>query len=638
MKLNSLFADHAVFQRDIAIPVWGWTQPLVRVRATLGGTVAETLAGPSGAFLLRLPPQPAGGPHVLVVETPDPTERIEVRDILVGEVWICSGQSNMEMSVGGCLPDPDPADVPDIRMYTVPRVAELDRATDTAGTWRLAVGDEIATFSAAGYYFARRLRRELGVPVGMVNTSWGGTRVEAWMSREALVRWPRTRLHVEEFERRSAAPDYWTGAFGPFGAKVRNAPIMGRFPSDPGNDGEGLGWARPDFDDSAWRSVTLPCVWKAMQDPNNGSYWYRRRVELPAAWRGRDLLFGVGSVDKHDVTYVNGERVGATGKGAEEQFWNVPREYRIPAQVVAGGVATLAVRAFSFAFDGGLIGPAHRMFLRPADGTAADNLRLDGEWLARREHDIGLVVPPAAPMGPGNPNTPHILFDSMVAPLVPYAIRGAIWYQGESNEGNAADYRHLQVAMVEDWRRAWGQGDFPFCAVALASFRHPLPFDERSNWARLREAQLEATRSPGIGLASALDLGDAIDIHPRNKRDVGFRLAQWALAETYGFPVPAMGPRVVGYALETGAVRVRFDHVGSGLVARGGELATFHVAGLDRVFRPATARIEGNTVVASARDVPQPVALRYAWADNPEGCNLYNAEGLPASPFRTDDW
>jgi sialate O-acetylesterase len=305
---------------------------------------------------------------------------------------------------------------------------------------------------------------------------------------------------------------------------------------------------------------------------------------------------------------------------------------------VSGGVAVLAVRAFSFAFDGGLIGPAHRMFLRPADGTAADNLRLDGEWKAQREHDMGIVMPPAAPMGPSNPNTPHILFDSMVAPLVPYAIRGAIWYQGESNEGNAADYRYLQVAMVEDWRRAWGQGDFPFCAVALASFRHPSPFDERSNWARLREAQLEATRSPGIGLASALDLGDTIDIHPRNKRDVGFRLAQWALAETYGFPVPAMGPRFVGYALETGAVRARFDHVGSGLVARGGELATFHVAGLDRVFRPAAARIEGNSVVASSPDVPQPVALRYAWADNPEGCNLYNAEGLPASPFRTDDW
>jgi sialate O-acetylesterase len=249
-----------------------------------------------------------------------------------------------------------------------------------------------------------------------------------------------------------------------------------------------------------------------------------------------------------------------------------------------------------------------------------------------------VVVPPAVPMGPSNPNTPHILFDSMITPLLPYAIRGAIWYQGESNEGNAADYRHLQVAMVDDWRRAWGQGDFPFCAVALAAFRNPTEFDVRSNWALLREAQLDATRSPGIGLASALDLGDAVDIHPRNKRDVGFRLAQWALVETYGRQGPAMGPRYIASTLETGAVRVRFDNVGGGLVARGGELKTVYVAGLDRTFRPATARIEGNSIVASSPEVEQPIALRYAWADNPEGCNLYNAEGLPASPFRTDDW
>lgn len=638
MKLNALFSDHAVLQRNLPIPVWGWTKPLVRVRATLAGHVAETAAGPGGAFLLRLPPLPAGGPHRLTVETPDPLERVDVDDLLIGEVWICSGQSNMEFTTGSALPDPEPADVPEIRMFSVPRVAEYERATDTLGLWRIAVQDELHSFSAVGYYFARRLQKALGVPVGMVNTSWGGTRIEAWMSRDALMRVPRARLHVEEFERRSSTPEYWETAFGPFASQTRDAPVVGRFPSDPGNLGEALGWAQSAFDDSAWRTVALPCNWKGMDDPNNGSVWYRRSIALPPAWKGRDLLLGLGAVDKHDITYVNGERVGATGKNAEESHWNVPREYRIPARLVSSGTVAVAVRAFSFAFDGGLIGPAHKMFLRPVGGSASDTLPLEGAWRVQREHDIGMVVPPAVAMGPGNANTPHILFDSMIAPLVPYAIRGAIWYQGESNAGAPKDYRGLQVAMVDDWRRAWGQGDFPFCAVALAAFRAPTPFDARSEWALLRESQLEATRHPGIGLASALDVGDAIDIHPRNKRDVGFRLAQWALVETYGHQGPAMGPRHVGYTLESDSIRVCFDNVGDGLVARGGELKTVYVAGMDRTFHPAAARIEGNTIVASSSRVAQPVALRYAWADNPEGCNLYNAEGLPASPFRTDDW
>lgn len=639
MKLNALFSDHAVFQRNLSIPVWGWTKPFLRVRATFNGDTAETMSGPTGSFLLRLPPQAAGGPHILTVETPDPSERAAVRDVLVGETWICSGQSNMEFSVGSSQPDPDPADIPEIRMFSVPHVAEMEQARDTAGSWQKAEKDEISLFSAVGYYFARRLHRELGVPVGMINTSWGGTRIEAWTSRDALMRLPRTRLHVEEFERRIAAPAFWQEAFGEFLHTTRQAPlVLGRFPKDPGNEGEGRGWAAPGFDDSAWRTVKLPSVWKSLNDPNNGSYWYRRRVRLPASWTGRDLVLGTGAVDKHDVTYVNGVRVGATGKGGEEQHWNVPRDYPVPAALVKGGEAVIAVRAFSFAYDGGLIGPAHRMRLRPADGQEGDFIALDGEWRAVREHDIGLVVPPAAPMGPGNPNTPHILFDNMVAPLVPYAIRGAIWYQGESNAGAPRDYLAQQVAMVDDWRRAWGQGDFPFAAVQLAAFRQDGPFNPQSEWALLRESQLEATRHPGIGMASALDVGDAQDIHPRNKRDVGLRLAQWALVEAYGRPGPAMGPRPVGHTLEGNSIRVRFDHVGGGLVARDGDLRTVYVAGLDRHFVPAQARIEGNAIVASAPEVPAPVSLRYAWADNPEGCNLYNAEGLPASPFRTDDW
>lgn len=639
MRLCSLFSAHAVLQRELPIPVWGWTRPSLRVRASLGGQTVETLAAGDGAFLLRLPARAAGGPYRLVVETADPAERVEVEDLLVGEVWIGSGQSNMEWTVSRSDPDPDPRDVPALRMFTVGHDANAGRAADVGGGWQPACGAAVSDFSAVGYHFGRRLQEALGVPVGIVNTSWGGTRIETWISREALVRQPRTRREVLAYERRSAEPAFWAHSFGPF---EKGVPVLTRaaldFPADPGNLGEGLGWAAPGFEDSGWRTVTAPGFWQALGDPNNGSWWYRRRVRIPEAWKGRDLLLGIGGADKHDITYVNGVRVGATGQGIETEHWDVARDYPVPAELVAGGEAVIAVRVFSFAFAGGFSGPAHRMKLRPADTPEDAGLALCGAWRARREHDLGLVVPPPLPEGPGNPNTPHILYDRMVAPLVPYAIRGAVWYQGESNAGVAQDYGALQAALIADWRRAWGQGDFPFGLVQLAAYRAPAPFDEQSPWALLREAQLEAARQPGVGMASAIDIGDELNIHPGNKREVGSRLARWALAEVYARPGPAQGPRYTGYTLESGAVRARFDHCGSGLVARGGALQTFFVAGADRRFHPAQARIEGNTVVASSAQVPEPVALRYAWSNNPQGCNLYNAEGLPASPFRTDGW
>ena len=308
-----------------------------------------------------------------------------------------------------------------------------------------------------------------------------------------------------------------------------------------------------------------------------------------------------------------------------------------PAIWSAPGRNVIAVRAYSFVYVGGLTGPAFQMELARAD-ESGPSIPLSGTWRFQMEADLGFVVPPGTALGEGCSNSPHTLFDNMIAPLLPYGIRGAIWYQGESNADAADKYRHLMVEMIRCWRNAWGQGDFPFLQVQLANYMAPAAFQPNSNWALLREAQFQATREPGVGMAVAIDIGDAIDIHPKNKRDVGHRLAQWALSQTYGRPIVPSGPLYSGMMIEGNRIRIQFDHAGRGLVTKNGALKTFVIAGMDRRFVEAEAVIEGNSLVVSSAKVPEPMAVRYAWADNPEGCNLCNIEGLPASPFRTDTW
>jgi sialate O-acetylesterase len=632
MKLASLFQNHAVLQRDLPLPIWGRGEPGEQVTVRLAGHEARTEVDARGHWLLRLPPLPAGGPHTLSVAAP--SGEAEVNDLLVGDVWICSGQSNMEWKLEQCGPEwmADAPTLPQVRLLTVTTQARLGRADSVDGSWKLCTPGTLAEFSAVGGYFGRELHRSLGVPVGLICNAWGGSRVQAWISREALMQDPAGQVEVGFYEShvwntKRAVPNK---TFAEWERTVAS--------KDPGNLGLERGWAGSNFDDSTWSSMLVPSHWQDHGHLHSGIFWFRRTEQVPESWVGHDLELSLGAIDKHDETWVNGELVGSMGWETPDA-WCKHRVYSVPKHLVGPDRrVVIAVRARSHLYLGGLTGPEGFMSLYQAD-NASESLPLNGNWHYSVEHDWGQVIPPEMDWGTENIHSPHILFDNRLAPLIPYGLRGIIWYQGESNAEEADLYRRMLPLMIRDWRHAWGQGDFTFLQVQLANFRAPAKQPGKSAWAELREAQLDVLTVPETGMAVAVDIGKADDIHPRNKRDVGLRLALWALAETYGRGGLPSGPLFSGMRIETGGrVRCSFRHVGKGLVSRGGGLRHFALAGKDRVFHWAEAMIEGETVVVRRETVLEPMAVRYAWADNPEGCNLYNKEGLPASPFRSDSW
>ncbi len=634
MKLVALFSDGMVLQREIPIPVWGWDTAGATVTVELAGNTARAIAGPDGYWKAILPALPAGGPHVLVVRG---SQQAEVRDVLVGEVWLCSGQSNMEWPLSMCAngkAEAAAADFPQIRLFTVTKQAARVPARDVSSTWFVCTPECAAEFSGVGYFFGRELHRRLGVPIGLIHTSWGGTPGQAWTSREAVESDPALRGYAEELHKLLQE--------SPEQIRVRcqrlRADFLRQLPQDKGNRSHAEGWNTCAHDDSGWPTMRLPNYWASAGHPTNGVFWFRLAVDVPPAWAGRPLQLELGAIDKSDETYFNGQRVGGLSWMEDAAAWFTPRVYNVPGALVNGGRNVIAVRVVSNYTGGGLPGPAGVMKLRVADDPGTAPISLAGAWRYCMEQDFGRITKPVQPALPVLQELPSMLFNAMIAPLVPYALRGVIWYQGESNVHDARQYRTLFPVMIRDWRRRWEQGDFPFYFVQLANYAaDPATATAiESRWAELREAQAETRHLPNTGMAVTIDIGEAGDIHPRNKLDVGLRLARLALAQIHGQPVTCRGPRFRAAQREEGALRVRFDHA-EGLRSQCAAIAGFMVAGEDRIFHPAEARIDGMTVVLTSARVPAPVAARYGWADAPV-CTLQNGDGLPAEPFRTDVW
>jgi len=494
-------------------------------------------------------------------------------------------------------------------------------------------------FSAVGYFFGRELNKDLKIPVGLINSSWGGTPAETWTTFKTLENDPDFSAMIERYKAAlsSDAMDNYKKALAAWEKEKGSRKEDDRI-KDPGNKGFEQGWAKSDFNDSDWKAMKLPCMWESQGMNIDGAVWFRKNVEIPEKMAGKDLTITLGSIDDFDVTYFNGTQIGSIGEDTPN-FWSFPRKYTIPANLVKAGANCLAVRVFDHFGGGGFGGQAKDMRI----SLGEDAVDISGEWKFKVEYSVVSSMRPQAPMGPDNPNAPATLFNGMLNPIIPFGIKGAIWYQGCSNVGRAYQYRKLLPAMINDWRNEWAQPgtakDFPFLIVQLANFLAPAEKPEESAWAELREAQsMTASGVKNCGLALAIDIGDAKDIHPKNKQDVGKRLELAALKTAYGQDLVFSGPTYDSMKIDGDKIVLSFKNIGGGLEAKGGDLKHFSLAGEDKVFYWAKAKIDGDKIILSCDEVKKPVAARYAWANNPEGSNLYNKEGLPAVPFRTDTW
>lgn len=622
VSLAGIFSDHMVLQRDIDLPIWGRAAPGEEITITLDEATRTVAADDEGRWRLDLPPQRAGGPTALVVEGQN---TIRLEDVLIGEVWIASGQSNMGMTVASsdnAEAEIAAASAPQIRLYSVPHVISFAPEEEVGGQWRVCSPQTVGSFSAVAYYCGRSLHEELGVPVGLINTSWGGTIIEAWTDRTSLEKCPDL---AAQLQRMDDARGHWEELREKKRASVaamhqmETDAVLAATMSDPA------------LDDATWPEMVVPEWWEKAGLPDfDGLVWFRKSLELPASWAGQDLVLHLGPVDEIDATYFNGERIGGQGSYAEGMVdhWDDPREYGVPGSLVKAGRNLLTVRIIDTARAGGLWGsPAEEMYLTPADAVDAARVSVAGAW--RYQTGPQLFSFPEE----NSPNQPAVLYNAMVHPLIPFAFRGVLWYQGEGNVGQGLLYTDRMQSLIEGWRGLWSQGDFPFYYTQLAPFRYPSssPHLLPQMW----EAQERALRLPNTGMAATTDIGDLADIHPTNKQEVGRRLALWALARTYGRDVVYSGPRYEHMKVEGEALRLHFHHVHGGLASRDHQpLTWFEIAGADSTFVPATAVIDGETVVVSSPQVPEPMAARFGWHQEAEP-NLVNDAGLPALPFRT---
>jgi len=617
-----LISDGMVLQRNAEVNIWGHSPPLQSVEMHFLDSVYRTRSGLSGKWQFTLSGLEAGGPHRLQIVSGEDTAT--VNNILIGEVWVCSGQSQMDMDMNRVRPlyeeEIARAGNPMIRYFEVPPAWNFKGPQKDlpGGKWESISQENILRISAIAYFFADKLYKQYGVPVGMIRASLGGSPAEAWMSADALKEFPE---HLEEarkyrsdnlIEQIRQADNLRTQAW--------HDTLNNR---DKGYQGEA--WQRPETDASAWPVMHLPGYWADQElGEVNGSIWFRKDIDLPKAMDGKPARLNLGRIVDAESVFVNGVFVGSVS------YQYPPRRYHVPEGLLKAGKNSIVVRVISQAGKGGFVPDKPYELV-----VEQDTIDLTGNW----KYQIGTVMPPLAPQTFIRWK-PTGLFNAMIAPLTRFTIRGVMWYQGESNAERPQEYARLFPALINNWREKWGQGDFPFLFVQLHNFMESHEHPTESNWALTREAQMKALLLPNTAMAVAIDLGEWNDIHPLNKKDVSERLVLAARKTAYGEEnVLASGPMYQSMEIRGDSIVLCFSETGSGLAVQdGGELKHFAIAGNDRRFVWARARIDGNHVVVWNENVKNPVAVRYAWADNPEGANLCNREGLPAAPFRTDNW
>jgi len=620
VKLPSVISDGMILQRDSPLKIWGWASPGEKVTVQFDQKKYTAKTGSNGKWQVILPAMPAdGATHTLTFKGKN---TVTVNDVLLGDVWFCSGQSNMvhQMNIHDVTyaRDIEEANFPHIRQFWVPNITNLVAPAEElpSGEWVPAIGDKVRPFSAVAYFFAEALYQKYRIPIGIVNASWGGTPIEAWISEEGfrnfddvlpVLRKNKDTAYVHQTNRTAAQAN----------------------PPRPSND-PGLKstpqWFQPAYQPKGWKPVNIPGYWEDQGIRNlDGVVWYRKEIEVPASMTGKEAGVWLGRIVDADELYINGQRVGGFG------YMYPQRRYKVAPDVLKPGKNLVVVRVTNYGGKGGFVPDKPYCLF-----AGSDTLDLKGTW----HYKVGEVFEPAGPkpQAIAMQNQPAALYNAMVHPLINYNIKGILWYQGESNTARPEEYDALLPALISDWRTRWENPELPFIFAQLPGFMEYNYLPAESNWARHREATLKGLKVPHTAMTVNIDLGEWNDVHPDNKKDVGTRMALAARKLAYNENLIYSGPIYRSASLEGSRITISFDHTGSGLITSDGEApAEFAIAGADKKFRWAQARIEGDRVVVWHDEIPAPRYVRYAWADNPVNPNLYNREGLPASPFRTDD-
>jgi sialate O-acetylesterase len=648
VEMPAIFSDNMVLQQKVKAPFWGKATPGETVLIQAGwGQTAKAKVQNDSLWKVKIQTPKAGGPYQVKINIRDSS--FTFKNVLIGEVWVCSGQSNMEMPMEGWPPRDTIFEAPkeisngqnfNIRFFTVMRDYSDRPKFNCTGEWLVSSPEVVAKFSATGFFFGKKLADELNVPIGLINSSWGGTAVESWMNKKYLGFVDEYKEFVKKIEDSGAERKKlydWLNHF----------PVIDLSGNSDSTKWSGLNFrdsacSTPTYDDSKWKIMDLPGLWEETEVGNfDGAVWFRRKIEIPNSWLNKELVVELGPIDDMDETFINGKLIGVH---EESDSWDKERIYIVPKELINDTILSFAIRVVDNQGAGGLYGDKDKINIHIKDGI--EKISLSGGWkyLIVAEFRSGKFFafgsdadgfasrPPLA--FDLSSATPTVLYNAMIAPLVPYSIKGAIWYQGESNAWKPDLYQTLFTKMIEGWRADWQEGNFPFYFTQIAPFNYGGKIESQ----RLREQQFFTLSVPNTGMAVTLDIGASENVHPGNKKDVGNRLAIWALAKNYNKKVSHSGPIYKSHKIAVDKIILSFDNADGGLVIQEDKsTANFMIAGEDSVFKIANVKIDGKKLLLSNPEITKPIAARYAWSNTPTG-TLFNKKNLPASSFRTDSW
>jgi len=619
IKMPVIFQNNMVLQRDKEVSIWGFAAAGEKIEITLNDEHYSALTGKDGKWHTNFSSHKAGGPYEITLK--GKTKTVVLKNILFGDLWICGGQSNMQFTVdqSGFRLDSSKINNKNLRLFTASIDMDYVPKDDVAGgTWKVASAGSIKYFSAVGYFFGQLLQDSLNVPIGLISDNLGATSVETWMSPDAIKPFSQFNSYYKENLFPNKSFKEVTAEF----EKIKPSWEKNYYLKGQGIDQK---WYLPETDVSDWKTMEVPNWWEDNGYKDfDGAMWFRKNFDLPVNFKADTFNLQLNQIDDYDITWINGKKIG---EGYGNLNW---RNYKVSANILKAKDNVIVVRVFDVGGKGGMY-----------SGAIWGNPVLLGKWLYKPDYKIDAMHFPKPHVVNVSPfSSPSILYNGNIAPITSLSVKGIIWYQGESNAGRAYEYRELFPAMINDWRAKFKQGNIPFLFVQLANYMQEKPLPEESEWAELREAQTLALQLPRTGMAVIIDIGEASDIHPKNKMDVGKRLGVAALKVAYDEETKNTSPLYKSMEIKEDSVVIHFTNESGDLITKDkyGYVRGFQIAGADKNFHWAKAYINNNSVVVYSEDVQKPLAVRYAWSDNPGAIDLYNTEGLPASPFRTDDW